>query len=594
MVSSVDRGWGGRAPQTANLAWDQVRKGNRLDRLDVPWAHSAFGDWVLDLTIMLARALAASHEKDIVHCDLKPSNILISAEGLPILVDFNVAFRRSATASPGNVGGTLPYMAPEQIRAFAGDGFSDISGQTDIYGLGATIYELLTGKMPFGEITSADDGVRPLLQLRRDGAAPIRKLNRDVDPEFATLLDNCLNYEISDRPATAELLADQLEKIRDRRRTRRPITGTAIRAALVTAAAAIVAAATYFSMETSEAAHTGQNQLAATVRASSIKHVAPRRQEDIVAELVETAYDAFEVGDFDVANERFKKASALDVEHEAAVLGQIRCCIHLGKPAVAARLVQNWTSARTMESMALRAYFSGLDGSWDVATDAFSKARAAGIDTPAIRANLAYALLKQRRFDDAQEVAEELLRDSGNDTGATLTQVQAYLMQQQDHETAAKKALMVQKKRPVTDPLDFYDANHVEFLIESAPEGPARAFVAGMVYPDLSTKLKDAAPEVSRRLLDLAMNEFDQGVQLGHDRAHWNAMKLVLDGCLPGYVADSTLAQKYANVPVNPNAPLVTPLFLSDPISGSRLDRWTGRHLNDFIEAADPALVATK
>ena len=583
--SVIRRSWlTAKAPQTARPAWEQVRKNNRLEREDAPWAKAEFSDWVLDLTIMLARALAASHEKDTIHCDLKPSNILISSDGLPILVDFNVAFRRSATASPCNVGGTLPYMAPEQIRAFAGNGFSDISGSTDIYGLGATIYELLTGKMPFGELTSADDGIRPLLELRRSGAAPIRQLNSNVDPKFAALLDACLSYEVSDRPASAELLADQLEKIRDRRRIRRPAIVTTIRAALITAAAAIVAAASFATTsEGPEPIQAAQSQ------------VAPVPQvEDLVSNLLETGHDAFERGEFEAAFDCFKKATELDVEHEGAMLGQIRCCIHLGKTAAAQRLAQNWTTTRTPESAALQAYFSAMNDKWDVAADAFSRARASGVDTAAIRTNLAYALFMLNRDEESTDVIESLIQDFGDETGVSAILAAIYMKTQQGQEVAVKKALIAQKKRPVTDPTEFYDPVHLQTLVESAPEGPARGFIAGMVYPMFATAFKRVAPEVSRHMAGLAIIEFDRAVELGYDRAHWNAMKQVLNSAEPGYIETSDVAKKYEDVPAMALPPRVTSLFLCDPISGSKLDRWTGRFLSDADQDSAATLVARK
>jgi serine/threonine protein kinase len=213
----VTKIWGGRGPESAEAVWDVVQASNRLSGEVPEWSQATFADWVLDLAIELARALAESHENGIVHCDLKPANILVDREGRPILVDFNVAFRRDAAASPGNVGGTLPYMAPEQIRAIAGHGYSELAAPTDLYGLGATLYELLTGHLPFGPVQSAEDGIRALLSVRKARPRSIRRRNAGVDIEFERLIFDCMSYDSAARPQTAGELADALERIRTRR-----------------------------------------------------------------------------------------------------------------------------------------------------------------------------------------------------------------------------------------------------------------------------------------------------------------------------------------------------------------------------------------
>ena len=199
-----------RRPTSASVVWDEIRSRNKIEAATPAWADKTFAAWAQDLMLSLAEALAASHAQNIVHCDLKPTNVLVTPEGKPTLVDFNVAFRQNAVASPANVGGTLPYMAPEQIRAFAGEGFSTIGPQTDVFGLAATIYELLTGKLPFGAASPADDGVHMLLEQRRNRPESIRATNPQVSSEFDELILECLSYEPEMQPQTAELLIARL------------------------------------------------------------------------------------------------------------------------------------------------------------------------------------------------------------------------------------------------------------------------------------------------------------------------------------------------------------------------------------------------
>ena len=96
----------------------------------------------------LADGLAHAHERGILHRDLKPANILMTDEGQPMLLDFNLS--EDSEVRPGAaaaVGGTLPYMAPEHLEALRGGASPD--ARSDLYSLGVILYELLTVRRPF-------------------------------------------------------------------------------------------------------------------------------------------------------------------------------------------------------------------------------------------------------------------------------------------------------------------------------------------------------------------------------------------------------------------------------------------------------------
>jgi serine/threonine-protein kinase len=154
----------------------------------------------------ISRAVHHAHEHGILHRDLKPSNVLIDRDDQPHVADFGLAKQVHGGASltrTGAIVGTPCYMSPEQ--AFGNpDGLTRAS---DVYSLGAILYELLTGRPPFRAASTVDT----LLLVREQEPVPPRELNPRVDPDLELICLQCLQKQPGLRYATAAQLADDLE-----------------------------------------------------------------------------------------------------------------------------------------------------------------------------------------------------------------------------------------------------------------------------------------------------------------------------------------------------------------------------------------------
>lgn len=174
--------------------------------------QGSYVNGVIHLAAQLADGLAHSHGRGIFHRDLKPSNVLVTPEGRPLLLDFNLSIDSHRAA--WKVGGTLPYMAPEELanlaRQEAESRAPSYDPRSDIFSLGVIVYELLTGKLPFGAIPKNCSVSEAASQLRRqqtDGPEPIRELNDRADRGLTRLVESCLAFDPDCRPETAEELA---------------------------------------------------------------------------------------------------------------------------------------------------------------------------------------------------------------------------------------------------------------------------------------------------------------------------------------------------------------------------------------------------
>ena len=173
----------------------------------------------------IAAGLDHAHQRGIVHCDLKPANILIADDGRPMILDFNLSRDLGATNSARGIGGTLPYMAPEHLQSFHQER-GEVQPTGDVFAVGVILFELLTGERPFpdrdGEFeTIVDD----MISDRFRPALSARGINPRIPVSVDSILHKCLSGRVEQRYSSASQLREDIH----RELTHRPLRHAANR-----------------------------------------------------------------------------------------------------------------------------------------------------------------------------------------------------------------------------------------------------------------------------------------------------------------------------------------------------------------------------
>jgi non-specific serine/threonine protein kinase len=187
-------------------------------------------DAFFDIAIPLSEAMAAAHDQGIVHRDLKPANVMLATGGALKVLDFGLAKSAGGLGDvdpdavtltrDGELVGSLPYMAPEQVRG------EDIDVRADVFALGTMLYELATGERPF-KGASAGDLISSIL---RDSPPPVNQLRPELPQHLARIIRRCLHKEPDRRFQSAKGLRNDLADLRTEMRgsARAEVTSVAV------------------------------------------------------------------------------------------------------------------------------------------------------------------------------------------------------------------------------------------------------------------------------------------------------------------------------------------------------------------------------
>ena len=200
----------GELNQAPYLVMEHIRGVSLSALLEIHGALAAAT--AVAFALQIAEAIAHAHDRDIVHGDIKSSNVMVESEGRLKVLDFGVGVRRGHGTGPGDAttsptqsnsgAGTVPYMAPELLRGHLPD------VQSDVWALGVLLFEMLTGTRPFRGSTPYETAAHILGNERLTS-------HRGLAPDVSAVIDRCLSARPGDRYCSARDFAVALQDLHD-------------------------------------------------------------------------------------------------------------------------------------------------------------------------------------------------------------------------------------------------------------------------------------------------------------------------------------------------------------------------------------------
>ncbi len=485
LADLLDRAFEGASPPLhARVIIDTIRELSDDDAsadatsFDRILRHGTYVEGIVHLAIQLADGLSYAHSRGVCHRDLKPSNVLLSQEGRPLLLDFNLSSDEQIGA--GRLGGTLPYMAPEQLQTviLRKRGIGSLADpRTDLFSLGIILHQLLCGSLPFGDLPSDDSleqAAQQLLRQQEAGPLSLREKNRRVEKSLARLIADCLAYDPEDRPESAGTLAAALRKqLSPMRRGRRWVRAHPRRAWLV-----------------SVLSFGGALALGGYL---AFRDPYSMRQYKEGLEL-------YERGLFDPAVACFNKALESDPDNPEILLA--RGCAHARCERYSEACLDLFDAeqlAPTAHGAACRAYCLSRKRMHDDALTWYRKALRRDPGSAEVLNNFGYSLMQLSRLDEARLALEQAVAADGNLAPAYGNLVGVYLNQAYGGRPVERLQLALARRAARVRPPS------AELCRQAAS-----LHVIAALEKDLDVKRKET-------LLDLAQDLLDQAVQHGLD-----------------------------------------------------------------------------
>jgi serine/threonine-protein kinase len=337
-------------------------------------------------------ALAYAHRNDVIHRDVKPANVIVQPDGVAKLLDFGIARQEKqerGLTRTGNVIGTIHYMAPERLRDRAFD------GRSDIFSTGVTLYQLLTGQLPFvGEDASV---IQKLLNERHP---PLSNYLSDYPPALDAILDRSLAKDPDDRYSSADEMAGDIYAVADEVKKGQVLEMVEQAESLVKEQEYLKARELLLQVTKLDAQHTKARQLLVVVQ----QNLALRQRAGQIREL------------------RFQAEAALHERQYEMAIGRLEEALRLDQSSSEVAEMLEFVRRKKQDRERIEGYLRQADGArsrGDLESAQAIIAKALDIDKEDSRVRAAYAVVVQQA-EEAARVAKvrQLLESARGEMGS--------------------------------------------------------------------------------------------------------------------------------------------------------------------------------